>query len=352
VEEVKRIRDAIQKGDSILTDQEVRQITQQATLLGEDGDAMIREILNQVKEVINQPADVLRVVEDYLRKLGRRAALQELSLELEKKMAPERTVQLKAVEAKAEKLQAASSKGNMAGIARGHGALRDQLNTYFKALKADEEREMVSSYSTGTWYRAIIALTKEIMDKVGPYVRTVADEKEGALGPLRSIMETVADLNEATTRAEDEPEEVGLRVLGRKLSKVKGDLLSLGQALMLIQDPSLAAGAHKLVGEAEEAIRAGQQKVRAALRGIGAASDVSETGSADLSGQCDIPAVGRAPVGKNTQPVAALADRRPLIVIEPGNEVADLIWCLSGVQTNDSRWPVFTGKYVEYPQFR
>jgi fatty acid-binding protein DegV len=71
---VKRIREAIEKGDSILTNQEVRQILQQAALLVEDGDA-IREILNKVKEVIHQSADVLRVVEDYLRKLGRRATL-------------------------------------------------------------------------------------------------------------------------------------------------------------------------------------------------------------------------------------------------------------------------------------
>jgi hypothetical protein len=68
LEEVKRVGDAIANGDSVLMDQEVRQITQQAALLGEDGNAMIREILNQ-------PAVVLRMIEDYLRKLGRRAAL-------------------------------------------------------------------------------------------------------------------------------------------------------------------------------------------------------------------------------------------------------------------------------------
>jgi hypothetical protein len=68
LEEAKGIRDAIANRDSVLTDQEVRQITQQAALLGEDGNAMIREILNQ-------PAVVLRMIEDYLRKLGRRAAL-------------------------------------------------------------------------------------------------------------------------------------------------------------------------------------------------------------------------------------------------------------------------------------
>jgi hypothetical protein len=97
VEEVKCISKAIEKGDSILTDQEVRQVTQQAALLGKDEDVMIGEILNLAKEIGNQPADVPRVVGDYLRKLGRRAAHRELFLELEKKMALERSAQLKAM---------------------------------------------------------------------------------------------------------------------------------------------------------------------------------------------------------------------------------------------------------------
>jgi hypothetical protein len=36
----------------------------------------------------------------------------------------------------------------------------------------------------------------------------------------------------------------------------------------------------------------------------------------------------------------------------PGNEVADLIRCLTGTQANNSRWPVFSGKYIEYPRVR
>ncbi len=46
---------------------------------------------------------------------------------------------------------------------------------------------------------------------------------------------------------------------------------------MLSQDLTLAASAHELVAEAEEAIRVGQQLVRVALRRLGACSDISET---------------------------------------------------------------------------
>jgi hypothetical protein len=34
------------------------------------------------------------------------------------------------------------------------------------------------------------------------------------------------------------------------------------------------------------------------------------------------------------------------------SELATLIRCLNGAQANDSSWPVFKGKYVEYPRFK
>jgi hypothetical protein len=165
-------------------------------------------------------------------------------------------------------------------------------------------------------------------------------------------MGTVADLNKAVARVDDKPEEARLWALSKKLSKVKGDLLSLGRALMFSQDLSLAAGAHELVGEGEEALQTGQQKGRAALRRLRAASDISETGSVDLLGQQEIPAIGGALVGRDNQSTAPPASRQPPMITKSGNKLADLIRCLNSAQANDSRWSMFAGKYVEYPQFR
>ncbi len=94
--------------------------------------------------------------------------------------------------------------------------------------------------------------------------------------------------------------------------------------------------------------------MRAALRrlGVGAASDISETGSVDLSAQRKAPVAGMVFANQGIPSMAPFVERRPVTVAEPGNEMADLIRCLSGAQANDSGWPVFTGKYVEYPQFR
>jgi hypothetical protein len=75
LEEVRRIRYSIVNGTSILTDQEVGQIKEQAALLGEDGGAMVGKILNQTKELAGQLADVLKMVEGHLKELGKRVAL-------------------------------------------------------------------------------------------------------------------------------------------------------------------------------------------------------------------------------------------------------------------------------------
>jgi hypothetical protein len=185
-------------------------------------------------------------------------ALRELSAELERERASERTAQLKVMEAEVDKLRAVLKRGDMTGIAKGYSILKDQLDEYIKGLKADKEGDLLISDLSGTWREAAMNLTKDILEKVSPYMRTVASEKEDALGPLRRAMGKVAGLNEAITRVEDAPEEEGLRALGRDLIRVKRELMSLGWVLMMSQDLSLVAGAHELAGEAEDAIRAGQ----------------------------------------------------------------------------------------------
>jgi hypothetical protein len=67
-------------------------------------------------------------------------------------------------------------------------------------------------------------------------------------------MEEITNLGEAIAKSEDKLDEDRLRFLGQGLSGARGNLMSLGRALMLSQDPTLAAGTHELIPEAEEAI--------------------------------------------------------------------------------------------------
>jgi hypothetical protein len=112
--------------------------------------------------------------------------------------------------------------------------------------------------------------------------RVVGTEGEDALGPLRRALGRVASLGEAVTLGVLEPEEGGLRDLAKRLGAVKKELMALGRGLMVSQPPASAMKVHELISEAEEAIRSSQRTIKAALRGLRAASDISEAGSLDV----------------------------------------------------------------------
>jgi hypothetical protein len=135
----------------------------------------------------------------------------------------------------------------MASIMRGCEALTGQLQGYLKSMEADEEGGVTLDPS-GKWREAALGLTKDILGKANLYGRTMADQKEDALGPLLRMVEKVAGLNEAIAKMKDAPEEEGLRGLGWRLGEAKRELMSLGRVLMMSQDPSLAAEAHELTG--------------------------------------------------------------------------------------------------------
>jgi hypothetical protein len=66
MEDICRIREAIAKGASVLTDQETEYIKQQAALLGENGEVAVGRVLDKARELASQPADVSRMIEGYL----------------------------------------------------------------------------------------------------------------------------------------------------------------------------------------------------------------------------------------------------------------------------------------------
>jgi hypothetical protein len=186
------------------------------------------------------------------------------------------------------------------------------------------------------------------MERLKGIGRDVGSEEEDALGPLRRTLGRIASLSEAVAHGMSEPEEGGLRDLGRKLGIVKKELMALSRELMVSQPPALAAEAHKLASKAEEAIRAGQKAIKVVLRGLGAASDISEAGSLDIAPLPQRPTMGNLTV----PPPFTRAGPSRTTSPEVGNVVAILVCSLVGAQANDSRWPTFSGKYVEYPRVR
>ncbi len=129
MEEVQRIREALQKGESVLSDSQVELIKHHTTILGEDGEAAMREILKKATESVCLPADIARVIDSYCKDLSRKVGLRELSNDLEKDKERKRLVQLEAMEAEVSKFKIARAQGNMANLMRVKGALSAQLKT-------------------------------------------------------------------------------------------------------------------------------------------------------------------------------------------------------------------------------
>ncbi len=103
-----------------------------------------------------------------------------------------------------------------------------------------------------------------------------ASGPDDALGPLRKDIGKIALLTEAVTMGVQEPDEEELRGLARMLGAAKKDIMTMSRGLVVKQSATLAIEAHELASEAGEAIRASRETIKAALRGMGAASDISE----------------------------------------------------------------------------
>jgi hypothetical protein len=235
-EEVQRIREALQKGESVLSDSQVEFIKHHMALLGEDRWDIMREIQKKATESVCLPADIARVIDGYCKDLSRRAGLRELSNDLEKDKERERLAQLEAMEAEVSKFKVARAQGNMANLMRVKEALSAQLKKYLEDIEADVEGG-VSSDVTGKWKKAALDLTKDAMEHLSGIGRDVGTEGEDALGPLRRAMGKVASLGEAVTSGVVEPEEGGLRDLAKRLGAVKKELMALSRGLMVSQPP-------------------------------------------------------------------------------------------------------------------
>ncbi len=144
----------------------------------------------------------------------------------------------------------------------------------------------------GKWKKTALGLTKDTMEYLSRMGRDVGAEGKGALGPLRRALGRVASLGEAVTKGVIEPEEGELCDLAKRSGAIKRKLMTLGKGLMVNQPPATAKEAHELISKAEEAIRSSQRTIKAALRGLGAASDISEASSLDVPPPLQRPVMG------------------------------------------------------------
>ncbi len=278
-------------------------------------------------------------------------------------------MQIESMREQVSKCAVAKEKGNMVDLMRVKEVLPPLLSKYLKDLEADE-KEGLSPDIVEKWKQAALDLTEDVIKYVGRLGVNPASGPDDTLGPLRRAIGKIATLNEAVTKGVQEPDEEELRDLAKKLGAAKKELMAMGRDLVVNQPAATASEAHELVSETGEAIKASRETIKADLRGMGAASDISEISC--LAGSPCLPPA-RPSMGNLVPPAWPPRDQSanptwppqstPAVSVWPppdmppratqcaGDELAILMQGLMGAQVNNSGWPTFSGKYVEYPRF-
>jgi hypothetical protein len=103
--------------------------------------------------------------------------------------------------------------------------------------------------------------------------------QEGAadcLAPLKDAIERARLTADAAIRELSDPEETVLCGFGKQLGDSRKEIMALSKSLVTDQPANVATEATRLSDEACENIRVGRELIRAALRDMGAPSDISE----------------------------------------------------------------------------
>jgi hypothetical protein len=105
---------------------------------------------------------------------------------------------------------------------------------------------------------------------------TPQEEATDCLAPLKDAIEQARLTADAANRELNDPEENVLRGFGKQLGGSRKEIMALSRNLVIGQPAGVAAEAARLADEACENIRVSRELIRAALRDMGAASDISE----------------------------------------------------------------------------
>ncbi len=111
-------------------------------------------------------------------------------------------------------------------------------------------------------------------DEPGPAPQDGATD---CLAPLKNAIDQARYTADAVTKELADPEETVLRGFGKQLGGSRKEIMALSRNLAVGQPASVATEATRLASEACDAIKVSREAIRAALREMGAASDISES---------------------------------------------------------------------------
>jgi hypothetical protein len=286
-------------------------INKYADVLGEDGRAMIEVIEEEARKPNKMPADVFKLIESCLSSLGQKAKKQELSDEVIKQKEPERLLQVEAIREHAAILHGHRLNGDKLGEESVRQVMVRLVDEFMVAVDKDKDNGLDPD-TARMWKDQVHEITtKAKLDqppecagrsKSGPVAHSGATDR---LAPLKSIIEQATYAMQAAAREITDPDETILRGFGKQLGNSKKEIMAVSKDLVVGQSAGVAMEATRLASEACNAIKASRESIRAALRELGAASDISE---ASRPTRAQLPPSARPVVG-NIDPEWAMGAR-------------------------------------------
>jgi hypothetical protein len=377
LDEIQRIRVAMESGNPVIPESLQQLIRTQAAVLGEDGDAIIQDIQDEAEKEGKLPADIFKLIESCRMDLGKREALQELSNEMIRAREPERLVQVEAIREQVTRYNGARAGRDNDALKEAELMLKQLVGKYMVDVGKDEEDGLAPD-TAQVWKDQMYEILQGAphfpdgvaggepaqIASTAPADQAALEPPDG-LAPLRLAIRLAAHTMEAVAKEIQDPDETTLRGLGKNLGNSKKEIMALSRSLIVGQSASVATEATRLADEASKAIKSNRETIRAALRGLGVASDISEASGPTRAARRlppTRPTVGNldpdwtAPDWASACTPATSAwppmDSRPRPKMKgAGGELSTLMRGMMNTQGNDSGWPTFSGKYVEYPRF-
>jgi hypothetical protein len=284
LDDVQRIREAMEGRKPVITDGQRELIIKQADIIGEDGAAMVEDIEDAVANTTIKvlPADVFKMIDRCIASLSQKVKIRMQSDTITREKEPERLKQIEAIREQATMLHGCrlnKDGSTEESVAR---TMRNAVIEYMTAVDQDKEdgldpdtarlwKEQAQEIVTLANLDMPVAGTKEGRPELVPQ-----GEATDCLAPLKDAIDQARYTADAATRELTNPEETVLRGFGKQLGSSKKEIMALSKNLAVGQPASVATEATRLASEACDAIKANRESIRAALREMGAASDISE----------------------------------------------------------------------------
>jgi hypothetical protein len=282
MDDVQKIRAAMESNKPVITVAQQELIIKYADILGEDEKAMIEIIEEEAKKPNKMPADIFKLIDSCLSSLSQKAKRQGLSDEVIKQREPERLLQVEAIGEHATMLHASRLNGDRLSEESVKKAMRKLVDEYMAAVDQDKD-DGLDPDTARMWKEQVHEIAaKAKLDqpvasfggsKSGPVVHSGVTDR---LAPLKSAIEQATYIMQAVTREITDPDETILRGFGKQLGNSKKEIMAVSKDLVVDQPADVATEATRLASEACDAIKASRELIRAALRELGVASDISE----------------------------------------------------------------------------